>query len=57
VVVEMRTYKTAPARRSEFLELFRAKSVPAHRAIGTTIAGRIRRLPRAKGEAAARAVR
>jgi len=39
MVVEMRTYKTKPSQRSRFLEIFRAKSVPAHTAIGMKILG------------------
>jgi hypothetical protein len=39
MIIEMRTYRTKPGMRSRFLELFHAKSVPAHREIGMTIAG------------------
>jgi hypothetical protein len=39
VVIEMRTYKTKPGKRAEFLEIFEAKSVPAHQAIGMRILG------------------
>jgi hypothetical protein len=35
----MRTYKTKPGRRGEFLEVFRRKSVPAHAEIGMKIFG------------------
>ena len=35
----MRTYTTTPGNRSRFLDVFRATSVPAHRAAGMTIAG------------------
>src|ERR1700676_4216578 len=38
-IVEMRTYKTKPGRRAEFLQIFRTKSVPAHREIGMKILG------------------
>jgi len=38
-VVEMRTYKLKPGLRAEFLEIFRAKSVPAHDEIGMRIVG------------------
>jgi hypothetical protein len=38
-VIEMRTYKTKPGKRDEFLALFRAKSVPKHQQIGMTIVG------------------
>ena len=34
MIIEMRTYKIKPGRRAEFLEIFRAKSIPAHAAIG-----------------------
>jgi hypothetical protein len=39
MIVEMRTYRTRPGRRAQFLETFCARSVPAHREIGMTIAG------------------
>jgi hypothetical protein len=39
MIIEMRTYKTIPGRRSEFLEVFRAKSIPAHTEIGMKILG------------------
>jgi hypothetical protein len=39
MIIEMRTYRIKPGKRSEFLEIFRSRSVPAHRAIGMTIAG------------------
>ncbi|MBV9482623.1 MAG: NIPSNAP family protein [Acidobacteria bacterium] len=35
----MRTYKTKPGCRSEFLHLFRSKSMPAHAEIGMKILG------------------
>lgn|ERR1019366_3427948 len=35
----MRTYKTKPGRRAEFLEIFRTRSVPAHTEIGMKILG------------------
>jgi hypothetical protein len=35
----MRTYKTKPGRRSEFLAIFRSKSIPAHAEIGMKILG------------------
>jgi hypothetical protein len=35
----MRTYKTKPGKRSEFLEVFRSKSIPAHTEIGMKILG------------------
>ena len=39
MIIEMRTYKTKPGRRSEFLEIFRSKSIPAHTEIGMKILG------------------
>jgi hypothetical protein len=39
MMVEMRTYKTKPGKRAEFLEIFRAKSIPAHYEIGMKILG------------------
>ena len=39
MIIEMRTYRIKPGRRSEFLEIFRTRSVPAHREIGMAIAG------------------
>jgi hypothetical protein len=39
MIVEMRTYKTKPGCRSRFLEIFRAKSMPAHAEIGVRILG------------------
>ena len=39
MIIEMRTYKTKPGRRSEFLEIFEAQSVPAHEQIGMKILG------------------
>jgi hypothetical protein len=39
MIIEMRTYKTKPGRRSEFLHVFRTKSVPAHAEIGMKILG------------------
>ncbi len=39
MIVEMRTYKTKPGLREEFLSIFRAKSIPAHREIGMKIMG------------------
>lgn len=39
MIVEMRTYKTKPGCRSRFLEIFRAKSMPAHAEIGMKILG------------------
>ena len=39
MIIEMRTYKTKPDRRSIFLEIFRSKSIPAHTEIGMKILG------------------
>jgi hypothetical protein len=38
-IVEMRTYRIKPGLRSEFLRIFRSKSVPAHDEIGMKILG------------------
>jgi heme-degrading monooxygenase HmoA len=39
MIVEMRTYKTKPGKRAEFIEMFRNKSIPAHAEIGMKILG------------------
>ncbi len=39
MIVEMRTYKTKPGCRVQFLEIFQRKSVPAHAEIGMKILG------------------
>jgi hypothetical protein len=39
MIIEMRTYKTRPGKRAEFLEVFRSKSMPAHAEIGMKILG------------------
>jgi hypothetical protein len=39
MVIEMRTYKLKPGSRGQFLEIFRAKSMPAHAEIGMKILG------------------
>lgn len=39
MIIEMRTYRTKPGRRAEFLELFCSRSIPAHRDIGMAISG------------------
>jgi hypothetical protein len=39
MIIEMRTYKTKPGKRAQFLEIFRAKSMPAHAEIGMRILG------------------
>jgi heme-degrading monooxygenase HmoA len=39
MIIEMRTYKTKPGRRADFLEVFRSRSTPAHTEIGMRILG------------------
>lgn len=39
MIIEMRTYKTKPGCRSQFLAIFRSKSIPAHVQIGMKILG------------------
>jgi hypothetical protein len=39
MIIEMRTYKTKPGKRAQFLEIFRSKSIPAHIEIGMKILG------------------
>src|SRR4029450_3256399 len=39
MIVEMRTYRTKPGMRDEFLRIFRSKSIPAHETIGMKILG------------------
>ena len=39
MIIEMRTYKTKPGSRSQFLEIFRRKTMPAHAEIGMKILG------------------
>src|SRR5258707_12715132 len=39
MIIEMRTYKTKPGKRTEFLEIFHSKSIPAHTEIGMKILG------------------
>ena len=38
-IVEMRTYRTKPGKREEFLAIFTSRSIPAHREIGMRIVG------------------
>jgi hypothetical protein len=38
-IIEMRTYRVKPGQRAAFLEIFLAKSVPAHRALGMGVVG------------------
>ena len=39
MIVEMRTYRIKPGKRAEFLEIFRTRSLPAHREIGMKVLG------------------
>jgi NIPSNAP len=39
MIIEMRTYRTKPGMRTEFLRIFRSKSIPAHLEIGMKILG------------------
>ncbi len=39
MIIEMRTYKTKPGKREQFLEIFRSKSMPSHADIGMKILG------------------
>jgi hypothetical protein len=39
MIIELRTYKTKPGKRAEFLEIFRSRSIPAHTEIGMKILG------------------
>jgi len=39
MIIEMRTYKLKPGKRSEFLEIFNTRSLPAHTEIGMKILG------------------
>lgn len=39
MIIEMRTYKTKPGYRLQFLETFRSRSIPAHADIGMKILG------------------
>ena len=39
MIVEMRTYKTKPGKRVQFLEVFRSRSIPEHERIGMKILG------------------
>ena len=39
MIIEMRTYRTKPGMRGEFLEIFRTRSLPAHQQIGMKILG------------------
>jgi hypothetical protein len=39
MIIEMRTYKTRPGKRTEFVRVFRSKSIPAHAEIGMKILG------------------
>ena len=39
MIIEMRTYKTKPGMRAQFIEIFRSKAMPAHAEIGMKILG------------------
>ena len=39
MIIEMRSYKLKPGKRAHFLDIFRARSVPAHDEIGMKILG------------------
>jgi hypothetical protein len=39
MIIEMRTYKTKPGKRTDFLAVFRSRSIPAHTEIGMKILG------------------
>ncbi len=39
MIIEMRTYRTKPGKRSQFLDTFRSKSIPAHAEIGMKVLG------------------
>jgi NIPSNAP len=39
MIIEKRTYRTKAGKRSQFLEIFRSKSIPAHTEIGMKILG------------------
>ena len=39
MISEMRTYKTKPGLRSQFLEIFLSRTIPAHAEIGMKILG------------------
>ena len=37
MIIELRTYTTKPGKRAEFLDIFRTRSIPAHRELGMAI--------------------
>ena len=39
MIIEMRTHRTKPGKRAEFLEIFRSRSMPGQAAIGIRILG------------------
>jgi hypothetical protein len=39
MIIEMRTYKTKPGMRAQFLEIFHGKTAPEHQRIGMKILG------------------
>jgi hypothetical protein len=39
MIIEMRTYKITPGKRTEFLEVLESKAIPEHQKIGMKILG------------------
>jgi NIPSNAP len=39
MIIEMRTYRTKPGKRDDFVRVFRTKSVPAHLEMGMKVLG------------------
>ncbi len=39
MIIEMRTYKTKPGRRADFLEVFQSRSIPTRTEISMKILG------------------
>lgn len=39
MIVEMRTYRTKPGMRGQFLEIFRSRTMPEHARLGMPIVG------------------
>jgi hypothetical protein len=39
MIIELRTYKTKPGKRADFLATFHTKTIPAHAEIGMKILG------------------
>ena len=42
MIIEMRTYKIRPGKRTEFLEVLESKAIPEHQKIGMKILGPFR---------------